>query len=123
MSAFGGRRDIMHQVMPLGPCVHTGTFVGHLIPVMATSAFLDVISEPDFYPALFEQCEYLYAGLRDCLARHGVKGRVQSLGARFSILLGIEAEPGQLPGRGAARSGACAPSVPGRIQAAGCGCR
>jgi glutamate-1-semialdehyde 2,1-aminomutase len=93
MSAFGGRRDIMHQVMPLGPCVHTGTFVGHLIPVMATSAFLDVISEPDFYPALFEQCEYLYAGLRDCLARHGVKGRVQSLGARFSILLGIEAEP------------------------------
>jgi glutamate-1-semialdehyde 2,1-aminomutase len=97
MSAFGGRRDIMHQVMPLGPCVHSGTFVGHLIPIMATSAFLDVISEPDFYPALFEQCEYLYAGIRDCLARRGVKGRVQALGARFSLLLGVEDEPLSYP--------------------------
>src|SRR5262249_8820462 len=83
MSAFGGRRDIMERIMPLGPVVHSGTFVGHLLPIVATSAFLDAITEPDFYPTLLDSCEYLYAGLRDCLERRGVKGRVQALGARF----------------------------------------
>lgn len=97
MSAFGGRREIMELVTPLGPVVHTGTFVGHLLPIMATGAFLDVITEPEFYPALLGTCEYLYAGLRDCLARHGVKGRVQALGARFTILFGIEDEPASYP--------------------------
>ena len=93
MSAFGGRRDIMEHIMPLGPCVHTGTFVGHLIPIMATRAFLDVITEDDFYPNLLANCEYLYSGIRDCMARHGTKGRVQALGARFAILFGVEEEP------------------------------
>lgn len=97
MSAFGGRRDIMEMVMPLGPVVHSGTFVGHLLPIMATSAFLDVITEPDFYPTLLGNCDYLYDGLRDCLNRHGVKGRVQALGARFTILFGVEEEPTRYP--------------------------
>jgi glutamate-1-semialdehyde 2,1-aminomutase len=97
LSAFGGRRDLMEQIMPAGPVVHTGTFVGHLLPVMATGAFLDVITEPDFYPTLLANCEYLYAGLRDCLARRGVKGRVQALGARFTLLFGIEDEPISYP--------------------------
>ena len=93
MSAFGGRRDLMDLILPVGPVIHTGTFVGQLLPVMATGAFLEVITEPDFYPTLLGNCEYLYKNLRDCLARHGVKGRVQSLGARFTVLFGIEEEP------------------------------
>ena len=93
MSAFGGRRDLMEQILPLGPVVHSGTFVGQLLPVMATGAFLEVITEPDFYPTLLADCEYLYGGLRECLARRGVKGRVQALGARFTLLFGIEEEP------------------------------
>jgi glutamate-1-semialdehyde 2,1-aminomutase len=97
MSAFGGRREIMEWIMPLGPVAHTGTFVGHLLPIVATGAFLDVITEPDFYPTLLGTCDELYAGLRDCLARHGVKGRVQALGARFTILFGVEEEPVSYP--------------------------
>jgi glutamate-1-semialdehyde 2,1-aminomutase len=97
MSAFGGRREIMEQIMPLGPVVHTGTFVGHLSPIVATSTFLDIITEPDFYPTLLGNCDYLYAGLEDCLERHGVTGRVQALGARFTILFGIEEEPVSYP--------------------------
>jgi glutamate-1-semialdehyde 2,1-aminomutase len=97
MSAFGGRRDIMEHIMPLGSVVHTGTFVAQMLPIMATSAFLDVIAEPDFYPTLLGNCEYLYAGLRECLARRGVKGRVQSLGARFTILFGVEDDPVSYP--------------------------
>lgn len=97
MSAFGGRRDIMERVLPLGPVVHTGTFVGHLLPIMATSAFLDVITEPDFYPTLLATCDHLYTGLRACLARRGVTARVQALGARFTILFGVEEEPVSYP--------------------------
>jgi glutamate-1-semialdehyde 2,1-aminomutase len=97
MSAFGGRRDIMERIMPVGPVVHTGTFVGQLLPVMATAAFLEVITEPDFYPTLLATCEELYAGIRECLARRGVKGRVQALGARFTILFGVEEEPVSYP--------------------------
>jgi glutamate-1-semialdehyde aminotransferase len=87
----------MEHIMPVGRVAHTGTFVGQLLPVLATSAFLDVISEPDFYPALLANCDYLYAGIRNCLARRGVKGRVQALGARFTILFGVEEEPVSYP--------------------------
>lgn len=93
LSAFMGRREIMEQVAPLGPAVQSGTYNAHLITILAAQAFLAEAARPDFYPTLLGHSERLYFGLRDIIARSGVKARVQAVGARFGILFGIGEGP------------------------------
>lgn len=93
LSAFAGRRAVMDAVAPRGGAVHSGTFNAHLIPILAANAFLDEIAKPAFWSHLAELDTALYAGLRDVFKRAGLPVWVQGLGARFSLLFGLEAEP------------------------------
>ena len=88
LSAFGGKRQIMEHVAPLGQAQHSGTYNGHLSSIAAGTAFLDVIGEPGCYTALLARCQRLCDGIDEILGRLGISGRVQALGARFSLLLG-----------------------------------
>lgn len=90
LSVFGGRRDLMSVVSPLGPAVHTGTYNAHLIPVLAAHAFLDVIVEPEFYPNLLDLHQRLYTGLREAFAQARLPVRVQGIGARFGMYFGLD---------------------------------
>lgn len=92
LSAFGGKREIMSKVAPLGTAQHTGTYNGHIVPVMAGNAFMDAITAPGFYEPLLQRSERLYAGIDESLKRLGIQGRVNGTGARFSILFGPIAE-------------------------------
>ena len=93
LSAFAGRREVMEAVAPRGGAVHSGTFNAHLIPILAADAFLDEIARPEFWSRLEQMDAALYAGLRDAFKRAGLPVWVQALGARFSLLFGLEAEP------------------------------
>jgi glutamate-1-semialdehyde 2,1-aminomutase len=88
LSIYGGKREIMEHVAPLGQAQHSGTYNGHLTAVAAGTAFFDIIEEPGCYDALLGRSQRLYDGMDEILARLGVAGRVQSLGARFSLLFG-----------------------------------
>jgi len=92
LSLFGGRREIMEHIAPLGNAQHSGTYNGHLLEIMAGNAFLDVILEPGFYKDLLRRCDRLYEGMNEIMARLGFPGRVQGKGARFSFLFGPVAE-------------------------------
>jgi glutamate-1-semialdehyde 2,1-aminomutase len=93
LSAFAGRREIMDAVAPRGAAVHSGTFNAHLIPILAANAFLDEIAKPEFWAHLERLDTALYAGLRDAFKRAGLPVWVQALGARFSLLFGLEEAP------------------------------
>jgi glutamate-1-semialdehyde 2,1-aminomutase len=93
LSAFAGRREIMDAVAPRGAAVHSGTFNAHLIPILAANAFLDEIAKPEFWAHLDSLDAALYAGLRDAFKRAGLPVWVQALGARFSLLFGLEEAP------------------------------
>jgi glutamate-1-semialdehyde 2,1-aminomutase len=93
LSAFAGRREVMDAVAPRGRAVHSGTFNAHLIPIMAANAFLDEIARPGFWANLEQLDTALYAGLREAFKRAGLPVWVQALGARFSLLFGLESEP------------------------------
>jgi glutamate-1-semialdehyde 2,1-aminomutase len=93
LSAVVGSRDVMRTVSPLGKAVHSGTFMAHLLPVMAGIAFLEVITEPDFYPPFLARAERFVDGLREVFATSGLTVRVQAYGPRFSLLFGITDEP------------------------------
>lgn len=93
LSVFAGKREYMENVSPLGKkSGHSGTYTGHLIPVMAAIACLDEISSPGFYDHIYKLANKLYGGMTELLAKHGIKGRVQGLGARFGLYFGVDKE-------------------------------
>lgn len=92
LSVFGGKREIMEHISPLGKAQHSGTYNGHLFEIMGGNAFFDVILEPGFYEDLLARCERLYEGINEIMNRLGFPGRAQGKGARFSFLFGPVAE-------------------------------
>jgi glutamate-1-semialdehyde 2,1-aminomutase len=92
LGVFGGNREIMGHIAPLGKAQHSGTYNGHLFEIMAGNAFFDAILEPGFYDDLLARCERLYDGINEVMGRLGFMGRVQGKGARFSFLFGPVAE-------------------------------
>jgi glutamate-1-semialdehyde 2,1-aminomutase len=89
LSVFGGRREIMERLMPVGDCQHSGTYNGHVVAVAAGLAAVTAYRQPGFYEHINAVGERLYGGLSAICARHGVVARVQGLGARFGIYFGI----------------------------------
>lgn len=90
LSVFGGRRDIMDTLMPVGHCQHSGTYNGHVVSVAAGLAAIRAYAEPGFYDHIRAVAGKLYPGLGDIFRRHGVPGRVQGLGARFGVYFGVD---------------------------------
>ncbi len=93
LSAFAGRREVMNAVSPNGKAVHSGTFNAHLIPILAADAFLDEIAQPELWSHLEQLENVLYPGLREAFRLAGLPVWVQAVGARFSLLFGLEEEP------------------------------
>ena len=93
LSAFVGSRDVMSAVSPLGRAVHSGTYNAHLIPIMAGLAFIDQATDPSFYPHLRSLEAAFYPEVQTIFDRAGLPVIVQSMGARFSLLFGLERIP------------------------------
>ena len=88
-SVFGGRRDIMDRLMPIGDCQHSGTYNGHPVVVAAALAAINAYRQPGFYDHIHAVSGLLIAGLTRLFAKHGVKAQVQGLGARFGVYFGV----------------------------------
>jgi glutamate-1-semialdehyde 2,1-aminomutase len=89
LSVFGGRREIMERLMPTGDCQHSGTYNGHPVAVAAGLAAVAAYRQPGFYDYIQTLADRLYPGLQALFTRHGVRARVQGLGARFGVYFGI----------------------------------
>ncbi|MCP5129006.1 MAG: glutamate-1-semialdehyde 2,1-aminomutase [Pseudomonadales bacterium] len=83
VGAFGGKREIMEQIAPLGPVYQAGTLSGNPIAMAAGLATLDIISQPDFYPPLFERTTRLCEGLRAAASANGVPFTTNHAGTMF----------------------------------------
>ena len=55
VGAFGGRRDIMQKIAPLGPVYQAGTLSGNPVAVAAGLATLKLVQAPGFYDKLGAQ--------------------------------------------------------------------
>ena len=85
VGAFGGRRDIMEKVAPLGPVYQAGTLSGSPLAVAAGLASLKLVSAPGFYDALGARTRQLTDGLAAAAARHGVAFSAQAVGGMFGL--------------------------------------
>jgi glutamate-1-semialdehyde 2,1-aminomutase len=59
VGAYGGRRDLMSQMAPVGPVYQAGTLSGNPLAVAAGLATLAILSQPDTYDRLEERGRFL----------------------------------------------------------------
>jgi glutamate-1-semialdehyde 2,1-aminomutase len=72
VGAFGGRRDIMERLAPLGPVYQAGTLSGNPVSMAAGIATLQLLSAPGFHDRLLASTTRLVEGLRGAAAAAGV---------------------------------------------------
>ena len=85
VGAFGGRREIMQQLSPLGPVYQAGTLSGNPLATAAGLATLELVSEPGFHEALEARTETLVTGLRERARAAGVPLATNHVGAMFGL--------------------------------------
>ncbi len=85
VGAFGGRRDIMAHLAPLGAVYQAGTLSGNPVAVAAGLKTLELIARPGFFEALAMRTGDLIAGLTDAADAEGVPFSGTSLGGMFGI--------------------------------------
>ncbi|HUZ43296.1 MAG TPA: glutamate-1-semialdehyde 2,1-aminomutase [Acidimicrobiales bacterium] len=99
LAAFGGRRDVMEVLAPLGPVYQAGTLSGNPIATAAGLAVLDLL-DAGAYEAITATAGALAAGLEGALAEAGVEATVP----RFATLVGLFLGPGPVTDYDTARA-------------------
>ena len=72
VGAFGGRRDIMQHIAPLGPVYQAGTLSGNPVAMAAGLATLQGIDVPGFHAGLAERTDRLVHGIAEAARDAGV---------------------------------------------------
>ena len=85
VGAFGGRRDIMAHLAPLGAVYQAGTLSGNPVAVAAGLKTLDLVAVPGFYEALGRRTSALVVALTDAANSAGIEFSGTSLGGMFGI--------------------------------------
>ncbi|WP_374600658.1 glutamate-1-semialdehyde 2,1-aminomutase [Niveibacterium sp.] len=85
VGAFGGRREIMEKISPLGAVYQAGTLSGSPVAVAAGLETLRLISAPGFYENLAARTKQLTDGLAAAAKQHGVAFCAQAVGGMFGL--------------------------------------
>ncbi len=85
VGAFGGRRDIMQAIAPLGPVYQAGTLSGNPVAVAAGLATLKLIQSPGFHDKLAASTRALCEGLIGCAQRSNLPFSAASVGGMFGV--------------------------------------
>ena len=85
MAAFGGKREIMQCLAPLGPVYQAGTLSGNPVAVAAGLATLRLVQAAGFYEKLSASTRQLTEGLTAAAKKHGIVFCAQSVGGMFGL--------------------------------------
>ena len=85
VAAFGGRREIMEKIAPLGPVYQAGTLSGNPVAVACGLATLKLIQAPHFYEQLSEKSERLVSGLTEAAKKAGTPFCARAIGGMLGF--------------------------------------
>jgi glutamate-1-semialdehyde 2,1-aminomutase len=85
LGAFGGRRDIMSCIAPLGPVYQAGTLSGNPVAVAAGLATLRLVQAPGFFERLTQITRSLVDGMTNAAREAGVRFCADSVGGMFGV--------------------------------------
>jgi len=86
VGAFGGRREIMEHIAPLGKVYQAGTLSGNPLAMIAGITTLKILKEnPSIYTDLEEKTSYLHKGLDDSLKKKNIPFVINRFGSMISV--------------------------------------
>lgn len=85
VGAFGGKREIMAHISPLGPVYQAGTLSGNPVAMAAGLATLERLQEPGFHERLTAKTTQLCDGLNQAAAAAGMPVLTQQAGGMFGL--------------------------------------
>jgi glutamate-1-semialdehyde 2,1-aminomutase len=94
-AAFGGKREIMEQLAPLGSVYQAGTLSGNPVAMRAGLAALKLASRKGFYATLEEKADALFRPVRDFIGDGDIDGCVQWCGSMGTVFFGAKSISGR----------------------------
>jgi glutamate-1-semialdehyde 2,1-aminomutase len=85
VGAFGGRRDIMQCLAPVGPVYQAGTLSGNPVAVAAGLATLQLIQAPGFHDRLAASTHQLCSELEAAARARRIPFSARSVGGMFGL--------------------------------------
>jgi glutamate-1-semialdehyde 2,1-aminomutase len=86
VGAFGGKKEIMQHIAPLGNVYQAGTLSGNPIAMIAGYTMLKTLKDnPSVYKELDEKTEYLHKGLDEVLKAANIPYVINQLGSMISL--------------------------------------
>ena len=85
VGAYGGKKEIMSMLAPLGPVYQAGTLSGNPLAMAAGIAMLKELNKPGFYAELERKAAKLENGLKENLAKTGHKAVINRVGSLMTM--------------------------------------
>jgi glutamate-1-semialdehyde 2,1-aminomutase len=86
VGAFGGKREIMQHIAPLGSVYQAGTLSGNPLAMIAGYTLLKTLKDnPQIYQQLEDKTAYLHKGLDEVLQRSGIPYSINRTGSMISV--------------------------------------
>ena len=85
VGAFGGRREVMAKISPLGPVYQAGTLSGNPVAMTAGLKTLELISAPGFYDDLGAKTLQLTEGMKVAARAAGIPLTTNQVGGMFGL--------------------------------------
>ncbi|WP_394262060.1 glutamate-1-semialdehyde 2,1-aminomutase [Moraxella boevrei] len=85
VGAFGGKREIMEHIAPLGGVYQAGTLSGNPLAMRAGIAMFELLTQDGFYDKLSEKVVYLTDNLEKLAKEAGIAFKTTHLGGMFGL--------------------------------------
>ncbi|MFS8563015.1 MAG: glutamate-1-semialdehyde 2,1-aminomutase [Rhabdochlamydiaceae bacterium] len=92
-AAFGGKREIMDCLAPLGEVYQAGTLSGNPVAMQAGLATLQEIEKPGFYEELERKTNLLTKPIQEKINRNNIPACINQVGSMFTLFLDIPMFP------------------------------
>ena len=90
VGAFGGRRDVMEYLAPMGPVYQAGTLSGNPVAMAAGLAMLDAIQQPGLYDELDKKCRRIAEGFKLAAEHNAIPLAINQVGGMFGFFFTSE---------------------------------
>lgn len=94
VGAFGGKREIMECIAPLGGVYQAGTLSGNPLAMRAGIAMFEDLTVAGFYNKVADKVTYLVEGIQKAAENHGIELRSTHLGGMFGLFFVKDSETG-----------------------------